>query len=58
MRKENQKKWEFLNNLTLDLEVEKEIINFKIISISEDILIISGEKEGVIMKMRFKTKNK
>ena len=55
---EEMGKWEFLNNLTLDLEVEKEIINFKIISISEDILIISGEKEGVIMKMRFKTKNK
>ncbi|MDB4088962.1 hypothetical protein N9544_04985 [Flavobacteriales bacterium] len=51
-------KWEVLNNLTLDLEVEKEIINFKIFSISEDILIISGEKKGVIMKLRFKTKNK
>jgi hypothetical protein len=40
---EESGKWEVLDDLTLNLEIDKEIINFKIIKITEDTLKSSGE---------------
>lgn len=48
-------KWEILDDLTLNLDVDNEIVNFKIITIDENNLTISGEKDGAIMRMQFKS---